>query len=106
MCLGSSDNREQRKVVHLAALTPKVFTNLLRFSVICPTYENLCICINELEKSLFFGHLNEPGQKQRKFRALGIFSARLSTETVDSFSLACCPPIIAGKSRIDPAQGP
>jgi hypothetical protein len=70
MCLEWSDNHEQRKVVHLAAVTPKVFTNLLRFSVICPTYEILSFYINGLKKSLFFGHLNEPGQKQRKFCAL------------------------------------
>jgi hypothetical protein len=79
---------------------------LLRFSVLCPTLEILSLYINGLGNGLFFEHLNEAGQKQGKFRALRIFSARLSTETGDSFPLASRPPIIAGIRRIDPAQGP
>ena len=56
---------------------------------------NLSFFYNGLSSRLKFRQIDEPGQKQGKFATPENFSARLSTETVDSFPLATTPPIIA-----------
>ena len=61
--------------------------------------ENLSYDFKDMANRPKNRQINETGQKQGNFRARENFSARLSTENGDSFSLASAPPIIAAKAQ-------
>jgi hypothetical protein len=62
----------------------------------------LSFFFNDLICCLKMRQIDETGQKQGKIRTPQIFSARLSTETVDSFPLASSPSIIAAIAQNRP----
>lgn len=61
---------------------------------------NLLNKINKLNFGLFFRQTWETGQNARKSAAREIFSAMLSTETVDRFCLAPMPHPVQRRARI------
>jgi hypothetical protein len=83
--LGQSD---VTGLVHFEHQLHKPVTESLDFTSICQMVKNLSFEISTLNICLFFRQIAESPRIQRKFRAHKNFSAKLSTETVDSFPLA------------------
>ena len=76
------------KVVHFARKHHSDVTQTPDFPSICQMIKNKSRNFNWLINCLFFGQIGEGCQIQRKSRPREIFSAELSTQTVDSFLLA------------------
>ena len=79
------------KVVHFALHVHAFVINCPKISYICMNAYFLYNKISMLDKCLKNRQINERRVKQGKFPVPEIFSAVLSTETVDSFALASVP---------------
>ncbi len=92
------------KVVHFSHIIYNVVMEHLDLSGFCDVDKNLPFLFNMLESCLKNRQLNEHGQKQGKFRDREMFCAELSTENVDSFSLAPMSLSLQAIRRIDDAR--
>jgi hypothetical protein len=74
------------------------------FSSICQSVKNLPLKIKYLQFRLKIRQITESSRKQQDFRGRQIFSAGLSTETVDSFPLAPARGSLQPAVRIEPSE--
>jgi hypothetical protein len=84
----SLDQSDVARLVHFEHPSHRFVTKSPDFTSVCKILKNLSFDFSHLNNCLFFRQTVESPRILQKFRGGENFSSMLSTETVDSFSLA------------------